>query len=507
MQDANSGKTTDQYATTFGIRTIKFDPDEGFFLNGKPVRIKGMCNHQDHAGVGSALPDRIQYYRIDKLKEMGVNGYRTSHNPPTPELLDACDQLGMLVMDETRRMSSDPEAIGDLERLIRRDRNHPSVIIWSLANEEPLQGSDRGARIVSSMKRLARRLDPSRPVTTAMDDGWGEGVSGVVDVQGFNYHHGKEIDDFHQRFPKQPTIGTETGSTVSTRGIYLNDKEQGYVSAYDVNHPEWAETAEVWWKIYAERRFLSGGFVWTGFDYRGEPTPYEWPCINSHFGILDTCGFPKDNFYFYQAWWSDKPVLHLFPHWNWPGKEGQEIDVWCHSNLEKVELFLNGKSLGAKEVARNSHVEWKVPYKPGVIEARGFKGGRQVLVDKRETTGGPAKILLRPDRHEIKADGEDVSLVEVQVVDGQGRLVPVAGNDIVFHVSGNGKIIGVGNGDPSSHEPDKANKRRAFNGLCMVIVQSLKQPGEIRLEASSPGLEPATVALTSLSATPRPALA
>jgi len=507
VQDANSGKTTDQYATTFGIRTIKFDPDEGFFLNGKPVRIKGMCNHQDHAGVGSALPDRIQYYRIDKLKEMGVNGYRTSHNPPTPELLDACDQLGMLVMDETRRMSSDPEAIGDLERLIRRDRNHPSVIIWSLANEEPLQGSDRGARIVSSMKRLARRLDPSRPVTTAMDDGWGEGVSGVVDVQGFNYHHGKEIDDFHQRFPKQPTIGTETGSTVSTRGIYLNDKEQGYVSAYDVNHPEWAETAEVWWKIYAERRFLSGGFVWTGFDYRGEPTPYEWPCINSHFGILDTCGFPKDNFYFYQAWWSDKPVLHLFPHWNWPGKEGQEIDVWCHSNLEKVELFLNGKSLGAKEVARNSHVEWKVPYKPGVIEARGFKGGRQVLVDKRETTGGPAKILLRPDRHEIKADGEDVSLVEVQVVDGQGRLVPVAGNDIVFHVSGNGKIIGVGNGDPSSHEPDKANKRRAFNGLCMVIVQSLKQPGEIRLEASSPGLEPATVALTSLSATPRPALA
>jgi beta-galactosidase len=507
VQDANSSRTTDEYVTTFGIRSIKFDPAEGFFLNGKPVKIKGTCNHQDHAGVGSALPDRIQYYRIEKLKEMGVNGYRTSHNPPTPELLDACDQLGMLVMDETRRMSSDPEALGDLERMIRRDRNHPSVIIWSLANEEPLQGSDRGARIVSSMKRLARRLDPSRPVTTAMDDGWGEGVSGVVDVQGFNYEHGAEIDAFHQRFPKQPTIGTETGSTVSTRGIYVNDKEQGYVSAYDVNHPEWAETAEVWWKIYAERRFLSGGFFWTGFDYRGEPTPYEWPCINSHFGAIDTCGFPKDNFYYYQAWWSDKPVLHLFPHWNWPGKEGQEIDVWCHSNLDKVELFLNGKSLGAKEVARNSHVEWKVPYKPGMIEARGYKGGRQALVDKRETTGGPAKILLRPDRHEIKADGEDVSLVEVEVLDSQGRLVPVAGNDIVFRVSGNGKIVGVGNGDPSSHEPDKANKRRAFNGLCMVIVQSQKQPGEIRLEASSPGLEPATLVIASVKAALRPAVA
>ena len=507
LQDANSGATADISATPFGIRTIKFDPDEGFFLNGKPVKIKGTCNHQDHAGVGSALPDRIQYYRIEKLKEMGVNGYRTSHNPPTPELLDACDQLGMLVMDETRRMSSDAEALGDLERMIRRDRNHPSVIIWSLANEEPLQGTDRGARIVSTMKRLARRLDPSRPVTTAMDDGWGEGVSGVVDVQGFNYKHGPEIDAFHQRFPKQPTIGTETGSTVSTRGIYVNDKEQGYVSAYDVNHPEWAETAEVWWKIYAERRFLSGGFVWTGFDYRGEPTPYEWPCINSHFGILDMCGFPKDEFYYYQAWWSDKPVLRLFPHWNWPGKEGQEIDVWCHSNLEKVELFLNGRSLGTKEVARNSHVEWKVPYKPGTIEARGYRGGQQVLADKRQTTGGPAKILLRPDRPQIEADGEDVSLVEVQVLDSQGRLVPVADNEILFHVSGSGRIIGVGNGDPSSHEPDKAQKRRAFNGLCMVIVQSQKEPGEIRLEATSAGLEPATAALASVKAALRPAVA
>jgi len=507
VQDANSGRTTDTYATKFGIRTIKFDPGEGFFLNGKPVKIKGTCNHQDHAGVGSALPDRIQYYRIEKLKEMGVNGYRTSHNPPTPELLEACDALGMLVMDETRRMSSDTDALGDLERMIRRDRNHPSVIIWSLANEEPEQGTERGARIVATMKRLARRLDPTRPVTTAMDDAWGEGVSAVVDVQGFNYKHGPEIDDFHRRFPKQPTIGSETGSTVSTRGIYVNDKEQGYVSAYDLNFPPWAATGEAWWKIYAERPFLSGGFVWTGFDYRGEPTPYEWPCINSHFGIMDTCGFPKDNYYYYQAWWSDMPVLHLFPHWNWVGKEGQEIDVWCHSNLEKVELFLNGESLGVKEVARNSHVAWKVRYKPGTLEARGYKGGKQVLVDRRETTGGPAKILLQPDRHEIRADGEDVSLVEVQVLDKDGRLMPVADNEILFQLSGPGKIIGVGNGDPSSHEPDKAHKRRAFNGLCMVIVQSQKEPGEIRLEASSPGLEPATVAITTVKTTLRPAMA
>jgi len=407
------GVAVDRYETPFGIRTIRFDPDEGFFLNGKPVKIKGLCNHQDHAGVGSALPDRIQYYRIEKLKEMGANGYRTAHNPPTPELLDACDRLGMLVMDETRTMSSNPEALSNLGTVIRRDRNHPSVVIWALGNEEPEQGTERGARIVTAMKRLVRRLDPGRPVTVAMNKAWGQGVSAVVDVQGFNYKKGPEIDDFHQKFPKQPTIGTEVGSTVSTRGIYANDPEQGYVSAYDLNAPDWATTAEVWWKIYAERAFLAGGFVWTGFDYRGEPTPYKWPCINSHFGIMDTCGFPKDNYYYYQAQWTEKPVLHLFPHWNWPGKEGQEIEVWCHSNLEKVELLLNGVSLGTKEVPQYSHVAWKVRYAQGTLEARGYKGGQQVLVARRETTGGPAKIVLRLDRQKILADGEDVSLVEV----------------------------------------------------------------------------------------------
>jgi beta-galactosidase len=500
------GVAVDRYETPFGIRTIRFDPDEGFFLNGKPVKIKGLCNHQDHAGVGSALPDRIQYYRIEKLKEMGANGYRTAHNPPTPELLDACDRLGMLVMDETRTMSSNPEALSNLGTVIRRDRNHPSAVIWALGNEEPEQGTERGARIVTAMKRLVRRLDPGRPVTVAMNKAWGEGVSAVVDVQGFNYKKGPEIDDFHQKFPKQPTIGTEVGSTVSTRGIYANDPEQGYVSAYDLNAPDWATTAEVWWKIYAERAFLAGGFVWTGFDYRGEPTPYKWPCINSHFGIMDTCGFPKDNYYYYQAQWTEKPVLHLFPHWNWPGKEGQEIEVWCHSNLEKVELLLNGASLGTKEVPQYSHVAWKVRYARGTLEARGYKGGQQVLVARRETTGGPAKIVLRPDRQKILADGEDVSLVEVQVLDKEGRLVPVADNEITFQCSANGRVIGVGNGDPSSHEPDKASKRRAFNGRCMAIVQPTTKAGEIRLEAFSPGLKSATLVIESTEVTLRPAV-
>lgn len=500
------GKAGDHYETPFGIRSIRFDADKGFFLNGKPVKIKGTCNHQDHAGVGSALPDRLQYYRIAKLKEMGSNGYRTSHNPPTPELLDACDRLGMVVLDETRMFSSCPEGLSELSRLIRRDRNHPSVVFWSTGNEEPEQGSPRGARMCATMKRLERRLDPTRPITQAMNGGWGEGISAVLDIQGFNYKHAPQIDGFHQKFPGKPCVGTEVGSTVSTRGIYFNDKNAGVVSAYDVNYPPWATTAEEWWGLYDARDYLSGGFVWTGFDYRGEPTPYGWPCISSHFGILDTCGFPKDNFYYYQAWWSGKPVLHLFPHWNWAGMEGQAIDVWCHSNLDRVELLLNGKSLGAQTVQKDVHLNWKVKYAPGVIEARGYRNGKVVMTTKRETTGEPAKILLRPDRAKIHADGEDVSVIEVHVVDAQGRLAPMASNEVSFAISGPAKIIGVGNGNPTSHEPDKADHRRAYNGLCAAIVQSTKQPGTVTVQASSPGLETASITLECSPATPRPAV-
>jgi beta-galactosidase len=514
----SDGPATDGCEVTFGIRSIEFDADKGFLLNGKHVLIKGTCNHQDHAGVGSALPDRLQAYRIERLKAFESNGYRTSHNPPTPELLDACDRLGMLVMDETRMMDSTPEGLSQLERLVRRDRNHPSVVIWSIGNEEPEQGTPRGARIATSMKEFIHRLDPSRPITEAMNGAWGKGLTNVVDVQGFNYAGGREdklaeaIDDFRSKFPSKPVVGTETGSTVSTRGIYENDKVRGYVNAYDLNHPPWAHTAEHWWSVYDSRPYLAGGFAWTGFDYRGEPTPYGWPCISSHFGILDTCGFPKDNFFYYQAWWGTKPVLHLFPHWNWSGKEGKEIDVWCHTNLESVELFLNGKSLGSKDVERNKHVEWKVKYEPGVIEARGSKRDTVVLGDKRETTGAPVRLRLSADRPKIAADGEDLSVITVEIRDAQGRVVPVAMNEVRFKLTGPGRLIGVGNGDPSCHEPDRPAspteaRRSAFNGLCTAIVQALKQPGEIRLEGSATGLESATVAIQGEAAKPRPAVA
>jgi beta-galactosidase len=501
------GAEVDRCETPFGIRTMRFDPDRGFLLNGERVELKGTCNHQDQAGVGSALPDRLQAYRVERLKAMGCNAYRTSHNPPTPELLDACDRLGLLVLDETRMMSSSEEGLSQFGRMIRRDRNHPCVIAWSVGNEEWLvQGTERGALIAAVMKRLARRLDPTRLVTEAMNRSWGEGLSEVVDIQGFNYFVAGDIDAYHRAHPRQPTMGTETASTVATRGVYANDAARGYLSAYDVNVPRWGSTAEQWWTYYDERPFLAGGFVWTGFDYRGEPTPYRWPCISSHFGVMDTCGFPKDNFYYYRAWWSGEPVLHLFPHWNWAGKEGQEIEVWCHSNLERVELFLNGRSLGAQQIQRDRHLMWKVPYAPGTLEARGSRGGRVVLTARRETTGEPARLALAPDRPRISADGEDVAVVVASVVDAAGRVVPVAGDEVTFRVSARGRLIGVGNGDPSSHEADKGAVRRAFNGLCMAIVQATREAGEIHVEATAPGLVPATVVVAAAAATPRPAV-
>lgn len=493
----------DRTETIFGVRSIHFDADRGFFLNGERVALKGTCNHQDHAGVGSALPDGIQDYRIRTLKEMGSNAYRTSHNPPTPELLDACDRMGMLVLDETRMFSSQPEGLSQLERMIRRDRNHPCVFAWSIANEEwDSQGTTVGTRVAHTMRLLARRLDPSRPVTAAKDSRYDKGITLSVDVEGINYTR-ESIDALHRSMPRLPLFESETASAFATRGIYAKDAERGYVSAYDVNKPDYGATAEEWWTYNVARPWLAGGFAWTGFDYRGEPSPYDWPCISSHFGIVDTCGFPKDTYYYYQAWWGNKPVLHLFPHWNWAGSEGKEIDVWVHSNLDRVELFLNGKSLGAKPVPANSHVSWKVDYVPGTIEARGYRNGKLTASMKRETTGPGTRIVLHADREWIAANGEDVVMLDAQLVDAQNRVVPTADAELSFAVSENGAIIGVGNGDPSSHEPDKSTTRRLFNGRCAAIIQATTRPGAMHIEATSPGLQPGTIMISSRPSTPR----
>ncbi len=452
-----AGQTVDSKETEFGIRTVGFDPTNGFLLNGEHYELKGTCNHQDMAGVGSALPDALQYFRVAKLKEFGCNALRTSHNPPTPELLEACDRLGMLVMDESRLLGSDSGNLFKWAEQIRRDRNHPSVAIWSIGNEEfSVQDTPQAANVAMSMQILAQQLDPTRPMTYAAPEGdTFDGVNGVIEVRGWNYHPGAAMDKYHAEHPEQPNVGTEQASTVSTRGIYANDPQRGYVSAYDDNAPPWAQTSETWWSFFADRPWLSGGFVWTGFDYRGEPTPYSWPCINSHFGILDVCGFPKDNFYYYQAWWTTNIVLHLLPHWNWPGKEGQAIRVDALSNCGQVELFLNGASLGRQVMKPNSKLTWQVNYEPGTLSAKGYDGSGKVIAEtKVETTGPAASIQLAPNRSPIQADGVDVSVVTVSATDAEGRPVPVAGNKIQFALDGPGKIIGVGNGDPSCHEPD-----------------------------------------------------
>jgi beta-galactosidase len=507
------GKTIDAERVSFGVRTAKFTPDKGFFLNGKQIKIQGTCNHQDHAGVGAAVPDALQWYRAAVLREMGCNAVRTSHNMPTPEWVDACDRMGLMMMCETRQMSSNPEGMEQLSRMVKRYRNSPSIIIWSIGNEEWLLQdtmAEQGKRVGEEMVRRCHELDPTRVVSAAVNGDNKKGLSDALDIVGFNYGLDRP-DGYHKNHPQRPIYGSETSSAIATRGVYSTDPLRNTVNSYNGVVP-WGETPEEWWKFYGTREWEAGGFAWTGFDYRGEPTPYGWPSINSQFGIVDMCGFPKDYFFYYKAWWGKEPSLHLFPHWNWTGREGDEIPVWVYSNLDEVELLVNGKSLGRQKVPHLGHVEWKARYEPGTIEARGYKGGKLALSEKRETTGAPAQIRVTADRTTINADGEDLSILKVEGLDKQGRLVPIADNKIAFKISGPGKIIGVGNGDPNCQESDKEPKRSLFNGLAQVIVQSTKQPGTIQIEATKDGWEgpelmPAKISITTQQAEARPAVA
>ncbi len=497
--EIKSGNTIiDSKTEKFGIRTIEVKKN-GVFLNNKYIKIKGTNNHQDHAGIGSALPDYMQYYRINLLKNMGSNTYRASHNAPTPELLEACDSLGMLVMNEQRLLNSGAEYMNQMERLIKRDRNHPSIFMWSIGNEEGIiQTTEIGKRIALTLLAKQRELDPTRTSTYAADvPNVFEGVNEVIPVRGFNYRE-FSVADYHRDHPNQPLIGTEMGSTVTTRGIYEKDEKRAYVPDQDITAPWWASRAEDWWKLCAENDYWLGGFIWTGFDYRGEPTPYKWPNISSHFGVMDVCGFPKNIYYYYQSWWTDKDVLHISPHWNWKekqkwGQPGEPVEVWVNTNADNVELFLNGKSLGKKDMPRNSHLKWIVNYEPGKLEAVAYKKGKK-LTSSIETTGTPVEVVMTPYKTTMLADGKDVTVVNISVVDSEGREVPNADNMIRFSLSGNGKIIGVGNGDPSSHEPDKCAdgtwQRSLFNGKCQVIVQSGTTPDMIHFEAAAAGLFP-----------------
>lgn len=467
-QIKQDGKVIDNYETSFGIRTIKFDAENGFFLNGKSIKLKGTNNHQDHAGIGTALPDELQYYRIKKLKEMGANAYRCSHHPPTPELLEACDKLGMLVIDETRLMGINEYHLNDLQRMMERDRNHPSIFCWSVGNEEwQIEGGITGERITNVMQNFAKSIDPTRPVTVGISSGFKSGISSVVEIMGYNYLGNGDIDAHRNQFKNQPGMGTEEGSTFATRGIYFTDDAKHYQSAYDKKPRPTFYSIEEGWKFYAERPYLAGMFIWTGFDYRGEPTPYGWPSVTSYFGMMDVCGFPKDNVFYLKSWWGKEPVLHLLPHWNWSGKEGQEIDVWAYSNCDEVELFLNKKSLGKKKMQLNSHLEWKVKYEAGTLEAIGYKNGKKVLTETQKTTGNPENVKLSLDKE--NQPNSKVSVITVEVTDKKGLHVPTADNEITFDIKG-GKILGVGNGNPTSLENDQF-----IDDLELVSITNLQE--------------------------------
>ena len=502
------GQVVDTYSINIGIRTVRFDPDQGFFLNGKNVKILGTNDHQDHAGVGTAIPDALQEFRVKKLKEMGSNAIRTSHNPPTPELLDACDRLGMLVLDENRLMGINQEHFDLLERFMVRDRNHPSVILWSLGNEEwAIESNEKGARITKTMQEFAQKTDSSRAFTVAISGGWDNGSGKTARVMGYNYIVQGNIDEHHTKFPWQSGIGTEESNTIGTRGVYVDDKTNGHMAASN-RMPENVGT-ESGWKFYAARPFLSGLFFWTGFDYRGEANPLSWPAVNSQFGIIDLCGFPKDIFYYLKSWWGKEPVMHIMPHWNWKDHEGKNIKVTIYSNAEEVELTLNNKSLGKKRMEKNGHLEWEVIYKPGTLVAKGFTNGKLIISERMETTDEPSKVGLSSDRIELNADGEDVAVVTVQINDKKNRLVPTASDEVTFTLNGPGKIIGVGNGDPASHEAEQFSdtvqwKRKTFNGLAQIMIKTTKQAGEISLTASSVGMIPATLKIISKTSNLRP---
>ena len=513
----SGGATVDTLETRCGFRTIRFDADRGFFLNDVPMKLKGTCNHQDHAGVGVAVPDALWEFRIRRLKAMGSNAYRCAHNPPAKEFLDACDRLGMLVMDENRNFNVAPETTRQLEWLVRRDRNHPSVILWSVFNEETTQGTEMGYQMVRRMVATVKRLDPTRPVTAAMSGGHKApiNVSQAVDVVGFNYNQ-NVYDEFHKAHPNLPITSSEDTSAFMTRDNYVTDHSKNLIDSYDNQRAPWGLTHRYAWRCIAERPFVAGGFVWTGFDYRGEPTPLAWPSAGSFFGIMDLCGFPKAAFYLHRAHWvADQPVLHLIPHWNWAGKEGQKIKVMALTNADTVSLILNGKPLEEKKVDPIDMAEWEVPYAPGKLEAVGRKNGKEVSRFVVETTGAPVALKITPDRKSMAGDGVDAMPVTILAVDAAGRAVPTANLMVAFETRGPGDIIGVGNGDPNCHEAEKYSgpsqaagwQRSLFNGLAQVIVQSQRDgSGTLALRATADGLKPAVAAIQIAPASAPPAV-
>ncbi|MCX6239859.1 MAG: DUF4982 domain-containing protein [Bacteroidia bacterium] len=532
-----NGKLTDQYETPFGIRFFEFNSAKGFSLNGKPLKILGVNNHHDLGALGAAFNTRAAERQLEILKEMGCNAIRMSHNPPAPELLDLCDHMGFIVMDEifdswaVKKMDFDYHIDWsewherDLSDMVLRDRNHPSVFIWSIGNEIREQFDSTGIRIGKELVGIVKKLDTTHSVTCGLTEQEPAKnniyQSKTLDLISFNYKHLQYLN-FPKNFPGEKLLAAENISAYSTRGHYDMPSDSVRIwpksydkplianpdltaSAYDNCHAYWGATHEETWKVIKNNDFISGMFVWSGFDFLGEPEPYKWPARSSYYGIIDLAGFPKDIYYFYQSEWTGKPMLHLFPHWNWT--EGQLVDVWAYfNNADEVELFLNGVSQGVRsKTADQFHAMWRLKYQPGTIKAISKKDGKTVLVKEIHTAGKPAKIEMIADRTNLKADGKDLSFITIKVLDQAGNMIPDAANLINFKVSGNGFVAGVDNGCQTSMESFKANYRNAFNGMCLLIVQTDNNSGNIMVEATSSGLIKADLNLTTMTS-PKKAL-
>lgn len=525
----NNGRLIDQYETSFGIRSFHFDSQKGFSLNGKPLKILGVCMHHDLGALGAAVNTRAIERQLQILKAMGCNAIRTAHNPPAPEFLDLCDKMGFIVMDEAFDMwkkkknkfdysiDFDEWHKKDLEDMVKRDRNHPSVFMWSIGNEIREQFDSTGIAITKELVEIVKNFDPTRPVTCALTENNPEKnfiyQSHALDLLGFNYKL-TDYSELPKRFPGEKFIASETVSALATRGHYdmpsdsnriwppdAKSKDYGNpdytVSAYDHVFAYWGETNEKSWNAVKKNDFIAGTFVWSGFDFLGEPVPYQWPARSSYYGIIDLAGFPKDVYYMYQSEWTNKAVLHIFPHWNW--NKGQAVDVWAYyNNADEVELFLNGRSLGTKRKQGDTlHVKWRVPFEPGTLKTISRKNGKIVLTKEIRTAGEPAKIQLSANRKILKANGEDLSFITVKILDAAGNVVPYADNLINFDIKGEGFIAGVDNGSQTSKEPFKASFRKAYNGQCLVIVQTTEKNGAMVLKANAKGLNGASVLLKS----------
>ena len=510
----------DTYKTTFGVRTIAFKADSGFFLNGKNVKVLGVCNHHDLGSLGAALNDRALQRQLELLKSMGCNAIRCSHNLMAPELLALCDKMGFLVMDETFDswyIGKDAAPFGfqnyfkdwharEITDMVVRDRNHPSIILWSIGNEIKEQWfpkSTNGGEIARELVGLIKELDTTRFTTSAFNfsrDAEKKGMTAAVDVVGFNYTI-DAYDEFKKNHPNWLYIASETTSQFDSRGVYhftldslVKTFKDCQASAFD--DAGGGTTHEEAWKAVKDRPYMSGLFIWTGFDYIGEPAPYGDLAVSSYFGIFDLCGFPKDAYYFYKSQWTAEPMVHILPHWNW--KEGQQIDVVGYTNCDKVKLYLNNTLIGTKDFKNSDRLilRWKVPFSAGNLRAEGYKNGKLVATDEVKTAGEAAKIELTADRKNITADGKDLSFITVKITDSKGIAVPNADNLVQFEIEGAGKIVGVGNGNAMSQESAKSNERKAFSGLCQVIIQSTGDKGAVTLKAKSLGLESQKIIVT-----------